>query len=250
MPRRSPPEVTLCGTCPLRDRETFREFTDEEIQFIQRFKTGELVVQPGGTVVLDGHDSPHIFTVLSGWAIRFKELENGDRQIVNFAFPGDLVGMQASMFERMEHTVEALSHVTLCVFERARIWDVFRNYPGLSFDMTWLAAKEELFVAHHLVAIANRSARERIAYLLAFLARRATTTGLVEDWCDLKIPMTQQQIADTMALSLVHTNKTLKELERNGVIHWQRRQLTIKDRGQLEEIAGELPPDVLPRPFV
>ena len=250
MPQVQRPKATLCQACPLRAREAFREFSATEMKFIQDFKTGELIVQPGGTIVMDGHDSPHVFTVLNGWAIRFKELEDGGRQIVNFAFPGDLIGMQASLFERMEHTVEALSQVTLCMFERARMWDIFKAHPGLSFDLTWLASKEELFVANHLVAVANRTARERIAYLLVFLKNRAETTGLTSDGSEFKIPMTQQQIADAMALSLVHTNKTLKDLEREDIIRWQRGELTIQDWAALQTIAGDLPPNKLPRPFL
>jgi CRP-like cAMP-binding protein len=250
MPGRNGKAATLCGVCPLRARENYREFSKKELSFIQEFKTGELVVEEGGTVVVEGHDSPHVYTILSGWALRYKTLDTGERQIVNFTFPGDLVGMQASLFGRIDYTVEALSRMTLCVFERGRIWDIYRDHPSLGFDVTWLAAKEELFISHHLVAIAQRTARERICYLLAFLARRATRTGLIKDWAELKLPLTQQQIADAMALSLVHTNKTLKALERAEIIEWQRHQLTIKDRGQIEEIAGDLPPDTTPRPFL
>src|SRR3546814_4861040 len=75
--------------------------------------------------------SPHLYTLLRGIAFRFKELEDGRRQIVNYLFPGDLVGLQGAMAEPLGHGVEALTPVTLCVLPRGKLYEIFRVHPEL-----------------------------------------------------------------------------------------------------------------------
>jgi len=244
--RRSP---TLCGSCPLRKMPGYRPFSDTELAFVSEFKSGELEVQAGATVLVDGHDSPHVFTVLEGWAVRLKELEDGSRQIINFAFPGDLVGLQSSLFDQMQHTVEALTPMRLCVFERAGLWNLYRDQPGLGFDTTWLAAREELFVAQHLVQLGQRTARERIAYTIVYIFMRAKASGLAKSF-EFDIPVTQKDMADLMGLSAVHTNKVLKQLEREGLLKWSRSMINITDLEGLRDIAGEMAEPAAARPFL
>ena len=125
-----------CETCPLRGLEAFRNFADHELSFVSGFKTGELVAEAGATVLLEGHKSPHLFTVLSGWGFRYKVLPDGRRQVLNFVMPGDFVGLQGTMLGEMQHSVEALSNMLLCVFQRGDLWKLFSNHPGLAFDLT------------------------------------------------------------------------------------------------------------------
>lgn len=105
------------------------------------FKRGELVAEAGSTILSEGSHSPHLYTVLSGWAFRFKTLQDGRRQILNYLLPGDLLGLQGSIMGEMEHSVEALTTMVLCVFQRDKLDSLFEGYPGLGFDVTWIAAQ-------------------------------------------------------------------------------------------------------------
>ena len=71
-----------CENCPLRGKEALRDFTAEELAFVSEFKSGELAVQAGTAILLQGTNSAHLYTVLSGWAFRFKSLADGRRQMV------------------------------------------------------------------------------------------------------------------------------------------------------------------------
>jgi CRP-like cAMP-binding protein len=215
----------------------FRAFTPEELKFVSGFKRGELVAETGATILAEGAHSAQLFTVLSGWAFRFKMLEDGRRQILNYVLPGDLVGLQGSVIGAMEHSVEALSPVVLCVFQRDGLTELFKRQPGLSFDVTWLAAREERMLDEHLLSIGRRTATERAAYLVAFLHQRASTVGLTESR-QLLIPISQQHVADTLGLSIVHTNKTLRKLAERKLIRWHDRACEVLDVEGLMEIAG------------
>jgi CRP-like cAMP-binding protein len=135
------PAQTPCGSCPLRQIKAFRKFSAVELDFMQSFKGGELVLDAGSTILVEGTNSPHLYTLLSGWAIKHKSLEDGRRQVLNYALPGDFLGLQGSIFESMHHSVEALTGVVLCVFPREKLWTLYEKHQGLAFDVTWLAAR-------------------------------------------------------------------------------------------------------------
>jgi len=239
---------TPCELCPLRPLPHFREFTSEELDFVSDFKKGELTVDPGAIVLLEGARSAHLYTVLSGWAFRYKTLLDGRRQILNYVMPGDLVGLQGSITGEMQHSVEALSTVTLCVFERTQLHTLFSRYPSLAYDITWIAAREERILDEHLLSIGRRTAIERAAYLLAFLAQRAKALRMVEG--RVVLPITQQHVADTLGLSIVHTNKTLKKLADRGAIVWRDRSCDVLDEEALKAVSGWEGLEEKSRPFI
>lgn len=238
-----------CARCPLRRLPAFRPFTDAELAFVEVFKAGELTVSAGHDILLAGHNNAQVFTLLRGWAFRYIILPDGGRQILNFVLPGDFLGLQTSVFDVMEHSVAALTDAQLCVFPRGSLWHLYREQPGLAFDVTWLAAHEESLVDDNLASVGRRNALGRIAFLLLHLFRRqeglAQVTG---EAC--AFPLTQQHIADATGLSLVHTNKTLRRLVRGKLIELGGGRLRILRRDGLEQVAGDPGREPRPRPFI
>lgn len=226
-----------CEKCPLRPLPVFREFEKQELAFISKFKRGELVVEKGATVLVEGNHSAHLYTVLSGWGFRYKLLPDGRRQILNYLMPGDLIGLQGSLMGEMQHSVEALTPMLLCVFERDNLNELYRNYPGLAYDITWIASREERMLDENLLSLGRRTALERAAYLIAFMASRAKTVGL-NGGSTSEIPITQQHVADTLGLSLVHTNKTIRKLIDRKLVSWRDRGCEVLDIKTLMSIAG------------
>lgn len=226
-----------CEQCPLRAMPGFRAFESQELQFVSSFKTGELVAETGTTLLSEGSHSAHLYTLLSGWAFRYKTLSDGRRQILNYMLPGDLIGLQGSVIGEMQHSVEALSQIVLCVFQRDRLSELFRNHPGLGFDVTWLAAQEERMLEDHMLSLGRRSAMERAAYLIAFLYQRAVAVGLSAPR-GVYLPITQMHVADTLGLSIVHTNKTLRKLSDRQLIRWLDRSCEVLDVDGLMELAN------------
>ncbi|MFN0190992.1 MAG: Crp/Fnr family transcriptional regulator [Aestuariivirga sp.] len=242
-------QKTPCDICPLRALKVFRDFTQQELDFVKSFKTGELSVKAGSTVLLEGNSSAHLYTLLSGWIFRYKALSDGRRQILNFALPGDFIGLQASVFNEMQHTVEALTDAVMCVFPREKLWSLYSTQPGLGFDVTWLAAREEKMLDDHLLSVGRRTAIERLAYLIMHLFRRAKELRLTNG-ASLALPINQQHVADTLGLSLVHTNKTLRKLYDRKVIEWRDKSVTVLDEASLIKIARFEADRDWPRPLI
>ena len=87
----------------------------------------------------------------------------------------------------------------------------------MGFNVTWLIAQEESLVDGNLLSVGRRSAEERIATLLILLFKRAAALHTDSIAASVPFPLTQQHVADGLGLSLVHTNKTLRKLEKRGL---------------------------------
>ena len=237
-----------CRNCPLRKREVFSPIDGKELAFMERFKSGELVVDPKTDILLEGARSPQLFTVYSGMGVRYKTLEDGGRQVINFVLPGDFIGLQAGVLTEMKHSVASTTTMTLCVFQRTALWGLFENHPERAFDLTWLAAREEHFLGETLATIGQRSGLQRIAWGLLQVFRRGLDLGLVKG-DSMILPYTQHDLADALGLSLVHTNKTLKNLKNSKAAQWVDGKLTVPDVAALAELANTDVPEKTPRPL-
>lgn len=226
-----------CEDCSLKTNPHFAPLRHLGGPGIEQYKVGELRLTAGTNILMEGLKSPHLYTLMEGVAFRHKGLSDGRRQILNYAFPGDLVGLQGSLLGEMQHSIDALSDVALCVFDRTSLFQMFEKSPATAYEVTWRGAKEETILDENLLSVGRRSAQERAAYLLALLYQRARGAGLAPRR-RLNFPLTQQHVADTLGLSIVHTNRTLKTLAQKKLIQWQDRGCTILDEDGLLEISG------------
>jgi CRP/FNR family transcriptional regulator, anaerobic regulatory protein len=238
-----------CQACPLRGLGVFRNFEPSELAFVQKFKSDEIELRSGESLTMEGEASKTLYTLLSGWLYRYKLLPDGRRQVLNFVLPGDFIGLQTAVFGEAQHTVEALSDSTLCVFPRDKLWRLYNTEPGLGFDVTWLAAREEKMLDDNLLSIGRRSAAERVAFVIIHLLRRLRELKL-SDGSTFETPFNQQHLADTLGLSLVHTNKTIRKLTRLGLVHWKDRTLAVLDEKRLVAIAQYDRDKSPPRPLI
>ncbi|TYC51324.1 Crp/Fnr family transcriptional regulator [Rhodobacterales bacterium] len=240
---------TKCEVCPLRQNDIFRALEHKELTFVSRFKTGELTVEAGATIVLEQNMSPHLYTLLDGWAFRHKSLPDSRRQILNFLLPGDLVGLQLAVLDEMDHTVTALTDTTLCVFQRDRIWSVFQDYPSLAFSLTWLAAREEQMLDGQVMSLGQRTAPERLAYLILNLHDRAESIGYARN-ASFDTPFDQTHLADALGISPVHLRRTMSHLEDRDLFEWNGKRITILDRKKLEAEACYTKDGIGQRPLI
>jgi hypothetical protein len=116
----------------------------------------------------------------------------------------------------------------------------------------WLSAREEDALEQHLVALGQRPARERVAYLALWLVERGLQTGLVAPdsaVATLHVPITQGQIADMLGLSLVHTNRTLQALRKAGQVDWNGTRIAIPQLETVRAMVGFDPRGLPKRPI-
>lgn len=241
--------TTSCAACPLRRLPIFAEFSKDDLAFMERFKTAEMQAQPGTEIMAEGASSAQLYTVLSGMGLRYKTLEDGRRQVIGFALPGDFVGLQTGVMEVMQHSVEATSAMVLCVFNRSDLWSLFKAQPQRAFDLAHLAAREERMLGEAMTAVGQMNGRRKVAWALHRFFTRLSDLNMADQGV-VPLPFRQQDLADALGLSLVHTNKSLAKLREEGIATWQDHELAVHELETLTEI-GQISSSELPkRPLI
>ena len=211
---------------------------------MMRFRVGEVRLAPGEALFHEGDETEFFYTAREGQGVRVKHLPNGERQVVNFIFPGDVVGLQAMLAGAAANSAIAAGPMMLCRFEKRKLRDLYHSSPQRAYALTWIAAAEEHFLGETIATLGQRTAQQRMAWALLKIYNRLTAIGLAQPDGAVPFPFRQRDLADAMGLSLVHTNKTLARLRRFAI--WEAGFLRLLDAPALAELALSdcaLPPD-------
>lgn len=187
-------------------------------------------------IIREGERPQVVNLILSGWACRYKYLEDGRRQIIAFFLPGDLCDNHVFVLREMDHSIGTLTPVTVAQIPRPRIEEVSLHHPRITQALWWESLVNMAIQREWTVSLGQRNATERLAHLLCELFLRGRSVGLVEgNSCEL--PLKQAELADALGLSTVHVNRTLQDLRTAGLIALKGKMLTIPDLNALQTAA-------------
>jgi CRP-like cAMP-binding protein len=215
----------------------FLKNSSAEMALLQSLKRRELQLGARQLLIYEGQTDGPLYTLLQGFAFRFKTLKDGRRQILNILLAGDYIGVQQKMGEAAAAGVMTLTDAVFCVFDRDSLWELHKQSPTMGFNVTWLTAHEESLVDGTLLSVGRRGAEERIATFLIQFFKHAAALQSDGGAHGVPFPLTQQHIADALGLSLVHTNKTLRKLEQRGLYRLVDGQLQLVDGPALATLA-------------
>ena len=207
-------------------KATFAEICTD----LEEFDAGTIIVPQGGNY-------GDVFLLERGWVIRSRNLESGVRQIVNVALPGDFVAMNALLFATSDFELSCKTDIAAYRLPADRLGNALTRDSMLSAALFWVNAHEESLLAERIVSLGRRSARQRTAHVLCELMSRLEIIGITDPE-KFVIPMSQEEFADILGISVVHMNKTLRAFERDGVISFRNSLLLVLDRLKLEQAAG------------
>ncbi len=185
-------------------------------------------------------DAPgRVIVLREGWAIRFVLTPDGRRQILSILIPGDMVGGEVLMRDKVHTSLQALTPVTYCAFQVNDLKDVAVGDPGLVWTFVDICFAGREASEARIVDLGRRNAEQRIARLVLDLYRRLDARGLA-DGLTIPFPLRQQTIADALGLTQVHVSRTMTALRQAGAVHLQAGVLEILDLQVLSDIA-EIP---------
>lgn len=236
-----PQEVTLAASSAVSLLESklngFFRMSDEAVEKLVAHCAAPRIYTRGETIVRADAAYSNLFIVADGWAVRSRTLSDGGRQIVNVAMPGDVLCLNSLMFELSDFDITAQTDITAFPISPQDLRSVFNEDADLACALFWVSAREECILAERIVSLGRRTAKVRMAHVLSELVARI---ALVEDLSnnDIMMPMTQEDLADILGLSVVHTNKTLRALHREGILSFRNGILRLHDRAALERLAG------------
>jgi CRP-like cAMP-binding protein len=200
-------------------------------------------VGPHDYVVHEGAIAEHSCLIQSGYLMRHKIVANGARQIVSVHMAGDMANLQNSLLKRADHSVQALTDAELVMIPGSSILALAAARPAVAMAM-WLDTLIDGAIFREWIAnVGRRDGLSRTAHILCEFAIRQEAVGLSKRG-KYDLPLTQEQLADAVGLTPVHVNRTLKALERAGLIERERRSVTIANWDALSK-AGDFDPSYL-----
>ncbi len=189
---------------------------------------------PREDIFLDGDDARNVFEVVEGIVCAYRILPDGERHIVSFYFPGDMIGN--CNLGTYSYSAQALTPVRLRRIPRSVIERSMAQRPELAQRFLRLAALELAATRDHLLCLAAKSADAKLAAFLLALSRRNEEQG--EDPNQIRLPMTRLDIADYLGLTIETVSRTLSKFRRKGLIELPRTTLVIlKDPERLASMA-------------
>jgi CRP-like cAMP-binding protein len=220
-----------------RKLRMFAFLSDRELKWLDAATTEMKTVGPGEELVRPESVGNQVFVLQTGWAYRYKALPDGRRQVLNFVLPGDFMGLRAHFFGIADHSIVTLTDATVSTLSAFDIASLFQDYPKLAAAITWSAAREEAMLAEHIVRLGRRNALEAMAHLLLELLNRLRAVDVVSG-PSYAFPITQQLLADTLGLSVVHVNRTLRKLRTQDLVEIEGGRIFLRDISRLERIAA------------
>ncbi len=205
---------------------------DEDLKSLHRIES-RMHFNRGETIFNEGDAADYAYKVVSGAVRLCKHLADGRRQIAQFLFPGDFF----SFMDLKEHsfTAEAVNDVVLLAYPQRQIERLGEERQGLRKQFAALLTTRVRDIQNHLVMLGRQTAKERVA---SFLAHVIEHTG-VENGGILELPMTRQDIADYLGLTIETVCRVLSSMKRKGLVGIPNlHQLIIKDLDALLTIAG------------
>jgi len=226
-----------CSQCPIRHRAVCAKCDDDEfaslndIKFYKSYKAGDAIMWRGEPLEF-------LASVVAGVASLSKTLEDGRTQMVGLLLPSDFIGRPGRT--EIEFDVTATTDVTLCCFKHRQFEKLVHDTPHLSQRLMELALDELDAARDWMLLLGRKTAREKIATFVEMLVIRSRTEDVEGNRQDLALPLTRDQIANYLGLTLETVSRQLNALKKEGVLMFSdRRQFTVLDLARLHDETGD-----------
>ena len=185
-------------------------------------------------IIETGEPTRSIYILQKGWAVRYRSVEDGCRQILNFMLPGDIFDLQALADLKADHDVATVTQCKFLVIDSHAFLRSLRQNGEVATAFWWAAVQEESILREQLLRVGRLHARERIGHLLLELrCRMAVCDGHMSEAFDF--PISRVDIADALGLTPVHVSRCMRSLRERQLVEESGGRMKILDARRLAE---------------
>ncbi len=178
----------------------------------------------------ENEQADYLYKVVIGAVRTYKLFNDGRRQIGSFYLPGDIFGLESG--ETHTFSAEAVTACKVLVINRASLVSLAARDGDIAHQL-WAMAARELQRAQDHIMLLIKTAQERVVGFLLEMAVRGTNPGVIE------LPMSRQDIADYLGLTIETVSRTLTHLEKTRAIAVpSSRRIVLRDRTALARMSG------------
>ncbi len=175
--------------------------------------------------------------IVAGWAAQYRRLASGRRQVVGLKLPGDFVGPPGRPPLPSPCAVAALTELETVDAQPLVDGLAGPAYPNLAHAVRVMAHLDHTLLGNQVVRLGGQTAVERFAHLMLELHERLDGVGLADDGC-FAMPLAPEVLADVLGLSVVHINRAVQQLRRDGLLDVRDGMATLMRREHLQALAS------------
>jgi CRP/FNR family transcriptional regulator len=222
-----------CEHCKIRLVSVCAAFEPEDLDALQD------LAQPVNfgareTLFLENDDSDAAFTVTEGVIRLYRIFADGRRQVLEFLLPGDFIAIETG--GHFGFSADAITDVALCRFPKNQFASVVDKRPHVLQRLYETSAQELINARDHMMALGQRSASEKVAWFLIHLRNRWTRMALQSN--TIPVPMSRQDIADYLGLTIETVSRTLSNFARERKIAIVPHGIELLDPKKMERLAA------------
>jgi CRP-like cAMP-binding protein len=195
------------------------------------------VIEARTELDLDDGDGKRAYLLLEGWAYTYKLLVDGNRQIVGFAIPGDLIGIGALRRRTDDLMAATVTKAVVRELTAASFDVLFSSSVEAGMALLGALSHDEGVTVEHLVDIGRRTATERVSHFMLELHERLSRVGLAEA-DGFRCPLSQPLVADALGLTAIHLNRVLRDLRTRNLLVFRTGAVHLPDRRRLADLCG------------
>ncbi len=228
-----------CHDCPIRHRAVCARCEEDELARLEKMKYYRSF-QAGQTVIWSGDKMDFVASVVSGIATLTQTMEDGRRQMVGMLLPSDFVGRPGRT--NAAYDVTATTDLVMCCFRKKPFEDMMIETPHIGQRLLEMTLDELDAAREWMLLLGRKTAREKIASLMAIIARRDAALRATDGQGPLvfDLPLTREEMADYLGLTLETVSRQISALKRDGVIQLEgKRHIVVPDMDRLLEEAGD-----------
>jgi CRP/FNR family nitrogen fixation transcriptional regulator len=214
--------------------EAFAGLIGDEYKSLARtffaLRRGPIRYSRNQTIVIEGEASEYIFLVISGVIRSLRSFQNGTRTIVSFYLPTEFFGLTDHPTHLL--TAEAAADANILFFERSALFSIAKRERRIA-DFLLTTTLTELQRTQEYSLLISRDAKGRVASFLIDLSKRIRMQACLD------LPMSHQDIADHLGMTIETLSRTITQMENSGLIVRGRshRDLRLNDRHALAHMA-------------
>ncbi|SLN28893.1 Nitrogen fixation regulation protein FixK [Roseovarius litorisediminis] len=228
-----------CGDCPIRHRAVCARCEADELKRLDELKYYRSF-EAGQTVIWSGDHMEFVGSVVTGIATLTQTMEDGRTQMVGLLLPSDFVGRPGR--DAAAYNVVAITDMVMCCFRKKPFEQMMNETPHIAQRLLEMTLDELDAAREWMLVLGRKTAREKIASLMAIIARRDATLNLagIDKPIVFDLPLTREAMSDYLGLTLETVSRQISALKKDGVIHLQgKRHVTVPDFERLLEEAGD-----------
>lgn len=191
-----------------------------------------------------GQPGSELYLILDGWFARYLQGPRGLRQVLVILLPGEFMNPEVLYRPQSAAGHTALTDGEVISITKEDLEPLVARCPSIAKAVNTALAERNLLLGEAVARLGRRSARERMAHFICEIVTRLRCPHAAGRRSG-HFPLTQEQVADVLGLTVVHVNRTLQDLRAMELVEWRAQRLEVLDWHSLARLgmfdAGYLP---------